>query len=293
MQDFVREQLQRAAAAAAQSMRSVGLTPPAENVLVLSVIVTSVGMLVGLVFTMSSFLSSSRSSRDSVLIIGASPPATVSAGPGKTTLLHVLRTGHPPPMGTVPSQIANDGSFVLCSSACSSGTRACARSIRWIDFPGHARLRPRLAHYMSAARGVIFVVDCSPLTFSRTIREAADLLHDVLKHPTLSRDATPVLVFCNKADVPGAIAPADVKRRMEAELERTRKAKVAGLGSARNAMVMDNAAESSAYLRQDVLLGYENEEFSFEHLPNDVQFVSGSAKNCDVSSIVTFVSDIF
>lgn len=277
----------------AEVMTGMGLTPPPEKLLLPALLVTILTVIVGAAYAISLLFSPSHATRDSVVIIGVSPSATVTTGPGKTTLLHVVRTGHTPPMGTVPSQIANEGCFPVSCQLRNNGSRHAMRDIRWVDFPGHARLRSKLSDFLSTARGIVFVVDSSPTTFSRTVREAADLLHDVLKHPCVSKYATPLLVLCSKADMPGAIAPADVKRRLEAELERMRRAKVAGLAGARNAVVLDTAGETSAFQSQDGLLGYENEDFRFEHLQNNIRFDSGSAKNAEISSVVTFVEEIF
>lgn len=71
------------------------------------------------------------------------------------------------------------------------------------DIPG--LLPSLLEEALDEARCVIFVVDCSRIDLEA--RRDAELLHEVLTHDTVFTNKTPVLVFCNKFDLPSASSP--------------------------------------------------------------------------------------
>lgn len=290
--------LRGAAIGLRDAMRSVGLTPPPEHMLVPALLITLLTVLLATAYIVTLLVFPSRSSRDAVLIIGASPPSTTAPAPGKTTLFHVLRTGHAPPFDTLPTQVPSDGLFAIAASLGAGGGEAGGEAAppaaaRWIDYPGHSRLRPKMRDYVGVARGVVFVVDASAAAFSKTVREAADLLHFVLSDEGFEKSAAPVLVFCNKADTVNSVAPHDVRTRLEAELERARKAKSATLAAARNAMVEDVSGPGGRDGGPEtVFLGFEDEVFSFDHIGNKVEFAQGSAKSLDVRAVAEFVATL-
>jgi Signal recognition particle receptor beta subunit len=289
--------LGRAARLLSNAMRSAGLVPPPERLLIPALVFTLFTLLIGASFLVTIALAPSRHARDTVLIVGASPSSTVAAAPGKTTLFHALRSGHAPPFGTVPSQIPNEAVFSASAAASfgSSDSVLAAQSspVKWVDFPGAARLRPQLSAFLTTARIVVVVVDSSVAVFTRTVRETSDLLHEVLTNATVAKHATPVLVFCNKADTLGAASPATVRTRLEAELERARKAKSGMLSGASNATVLGGDMSVADAGQDTILLGYENEMFNFDHVSNVVQFASGSAKLLDAACVSDFVAAHF
>jgi signal recognition particle receptor subunit beta len=289
--------VERAAHVLADLMRRAGLTPPPEPLLVPALLVTLITLLIGASFLSTFAFAPSRNARDTVLIVGASPSSTLAPAPGKTTLFHALRTGRAPPYGTVPSQVPNEAVFAAkaaCATDSNGSPAELFAPVKWVDFPGHARLRPQLAAYLISARIVVIAVDSSSAVFARTVRESADLLHEVLTHATVAKHVAPVLVFCNKADTLGAASPATVRTRLEAELERVRKAKSVVLAGAQNAAIAGSGMSVSADSGGgQAFLGYENEVFNFDHVPNVVQFASGSAKMLDASCVASFVAEHF
>jgi len=105
---------------------------------------------------------------------------------------------------------------------------------RIVDFPGHHRLRGPLGAELKRATAILFVFDAS--NAAATAKAAAEVLFAARRGvgPFLGarRGApqvltggreVPVLVLCNKSDVPGAKAPARVKLILAAELETLRK----------------------------------------------------------------------
>lgn len=289
--------LRSAAIGLRDAMRSVGLTPPPDPLLTPALLITLLTALIATAYLLTLLISPSSATRDAILIIGASPPSTVAAAPGKTTLFHVLRTGRAPPFDTLPTQVPNDGEFAVAGSLAEqaeAGAEAMPLpKARWVDYPGHSRLRPKMREYVGVARGVVFVVDSSAAVFAKTVREAADLLYFLLSDAEFERSKVPVLVFCNKADTPSSVAPSDVKTKLEAEMERARKAKAATLASARNATVEEAGGDEDGNgPAESVFLGYEDEVFSFEHVGNKVEFGKGSAKGLDVRDVAEFVASL-
>eukprot|EP00629_Pelagomonadales_sp_RCC1024_P003913 CAMPEP_0119270024 /NCGR_PEP_ID=MMETSP1329-20130426/7187_1 /TAXON_ID=114041 /ORGANISM="Genus nov. species nov., Strain RCC1024" /LENGTH=271 /DNA_ID=CAMNT_0007270029 /DNA_START=79 /DNA_END=890 /DNA_ORIENTATION=- len=130
-------------------------------------------------------------------------PAALLLGPcgaGKTTLYHRLVDGEA--VDAVMSMQAAEGM---------------AGDQRVVDFPGHHRLRGPLGAELKRATSIVFVFDAS--NAAATAKAAAEVLYAVL---TGGREV-PVLVLCNKSDVPGAKTPARVKLILAAELETLRK----------------------------------------------------------------------
>jgi signal recognition particle receptor subunit beta len=292
--------LQRAAMSLADYMRAFGLTPPPESVLVPALLVTLVTVLIGSGYLATLILSPARSQRDTVLIVGVSPASALAPAPGKTTLFHVLHNGHLPPYGTVPSQDTNKGTFIPSDALYTARAdtedaehRRLSNPVKWVDFPGYARLRPLLPEQLAVARVLVFVVDASPSAFARTLRESSDLLYDILTHPVVARRATPILLFCNKKDMPSCVPASDVRSRLEAELERARKARAAALQGARNTVVSGQSVGPSDEDDDRPGLGYDNEEFNFDHIANEVVIAAGSAKLLDVSAVCNFVAEHF
>lgn len=267
-----------------------GLPAPPGPLLVPALLATLLALLLGAALLLNVALAAPRPSRDAVLLLGASPPAAAAPAPGKTVLFHALRAGRAPPFGTVPTQAPSDAAFPVAAALSAGADRGSGGVFaRWVDFPGHARLRPALKGYLDAARGLVFVVDSTPAVFARTVRETAGLIHDVLADAGVAKAATPVLVFCNKKDVPGAVAPADVRVRLEAEMERARKSKAATLAGAQNATVEGGDARDADAA---VFLGYDDEAFSFDHVSNNVRFAAGSGKTLDVGAVAEFVAGL-
>lgn len=155
---------------------------------------------------------------------------------------------------------------------------------RWVDFPGHPRLRHTLPPYLSYAKCIVFVIDSS--SFTAHARKDTELLYYILTHPVVAKNATPILMFCNKSDLPNLANIAAVQTRLEAELERAKNADTATLSSA-------HVGTPTEEEEQRAFLGYENEPFAFDHASAPVSFASGSAVKGDVQAIINFVKTSF
>lgn len=272
---------QRLADALSELMLRAGITPPKDELLVRAVLASAIVFILSLAYAAFLLFSARRDKRDTVLIAGSSG-ADDNPSVGKTTLFKVLRNGDPPQLTPVPSMEPNEAVFPPRAARAAPATRA-PTSVRWVDFPGHARVRPRLTEYLEQARCVVFVVDAS--RFAQDARRDAAFLYDILVHPAVERYSTPVLVFCNKSEATGAVSPAAVRARLQAELERARGTKKSGLAEV-NA---DDEVEGEGG-RQ---LGFDNVPFVFDHAHGPVSFSSGSALKNDVVGVVNFVRSSF
>ncbi|KAJ3065542.1 hypothetical protein HK102_007873, partial [Quaeritorhiza haematococci] len=129
--------------------------------------------------------------------------------------------------------------------------------IHIVDVPGHEKLRFRYTHFMPISKAVIFVIDSA--TIQKQFRSAAEYLYEVLVNPHFGKKKIPLLVVCNKSDLVMAQSAEKIRVLLETELNRlraTRTASVEGQDS-------DNTVAEYEYL------GYDNEDFQFEHVPNE------------------------
>ena len=122
---------------------------------------------------------------------------------GKTTILEKIKEEHGavalPPGRICPTVGLNIGRLEL---------KQC-RLLLW-DLGGQKSLRPIWDRFVSQAQAVIFVIDSTtPPSHERWQDVKLALLH-TLSSPAL-QDA-PLLIYVNKADMPGALACADVLR---------------------------------------------------------------------------------
>lgn len=254
---------------------SAGLPAPSLTVLPDAVLFSILTLLLSLLLPPLLSSLSARSARDSVLILGISGEADQPAV-GKTTLFHVLRYGHAPKLGTVPSQAPTVAVFTPSQTSH-------LPSLRWVDFPGHARLRHLLPEQLPRARAIIFVIDAT--RFATQARRDAALLYDILTSPSVARDATPVLIWLNRH---ASIAQSVVRARLEAELQRAR---AAGDGGLRAADVVGDDADAREEDANRVPLGFDNEAFSFDHAPGPVIFGAGCAVSAEVDDVLAFVRE--
>lgn len=280
----LRPPLVHVASAIAAKLENYGIDPPPHSSVADAMLFTLLAIIITILSYIVTALLSKQDRRNAVLILGISGDSDDPAV-GKTALFKSLRDGALPKHGTVPSMTVNDDIFVP------HGTSQSAPPLRWIDFPGHSRLRHKLRKYLAMAKCIVFVVDAQ--RFTAQARKDAELLFDVLTDPVVADSATPVLIFCNKADVQNPAKADAVQKRLEAELERARAANTSMLRSA--AVAVDGSGSQDAVEAEEerVQLGYENEQFSFDHAPGPVSFASGSAATNDVEAIINFARSSF
>ncbi|TPX43725.1 hypothetical protein SeLEV6574_g04895 [Synchytrium endobioticum] len=211
----------------------------------------------------------SISRKDTFLITGLSDA-------GKTTLYLRLRYGRTKPTHT--SMQENDGRFAVFSNDANVSDRS-NRLIHAVDVPGHEKLRYRFAEFLPIARAVVFVIDSSTVTQQAQVRRAAEYLYDILanKHAAAPKPV-PMLVVCNKSDHLLAASEDKIRILLQSEIDKLRTTRSAALDK------QDSGGQ------EEVFLGYDNEAFQFEHVPNEIRFlrcslVCGSEERDDVSGM--------
>jgi len=92
------------------------------------------------------------------------------------------------------------------------------------DVGGQTKLRHLWHHYYEGSNALIYVVDSADVD---RIDEAREELTGVLDSESFPKDAA-LVVFANKQDLPGALAPSDIAERMGLPEMRDRKWYVQG-----------------------------------------------------------------
>lgn len=202
------------------------------------------------------FLRSKGSSRNKdidVLFLGPT-------GGGKTVLTHLICDGEIP--DTITSMKPATHSFSAGKS----------RPTTVVDFPGHPRLRSQLSDSLRRTKKIIFVIDSSKV--QTQIRDTAEFLYDLFTNPAMD-NGPPLLIACNKSDIPGARPPARVKLALQQEIEKIRKTRQS----------LEVVGDSDV-----IPLGRDGVEFSIERdSPVEVSFSATSAKTRTIDSINAFI----
>jgi signal recognition particle receptor subunit beta len=100
-------------------------------------------------------------------------------------------------------------------------------------------------------------------------------LFTILTEPAIS--SVPILIVCNKQDQALAKGSAVIKSLLTKELNLVRTTRASELAST------DNSSKSSDYL------GKRGEDFQFEHLPQNVEFLECSALKGDVEELTVWI----
>lgn len=199
-----------------------------------------------------------------------------------------------------------------------------------MDCPGHPRLRHKLPAALRSAKAILFVIDAH--RFATRARHDALLLYDILTHPFVaggngtSDSTTPIAIIVNKRDLmPAQRLPLSaVRARLEAELDRVRKASDADMSLRSHTAVGgtysnygdddDNGDGVAAERRrrrgtmygggggeedggtddqewERVPIGYENEAFAFDQIPGRIELMDASAILGDVAQVTTFLEE--
>lgn len=116
---------------------------------------------------------------------------------GKTTVLYKLKSGHEDVVTTIPTIGFNVETLNL------RGTIFTA----W-DIGGRSRIRPLSKHYYKETDAIIFVIDSND---PYRIDQARHQLDFAIQDKELSEK--PLLVLCNKQDLPNALSPTEISKR--------------------------------------------------------------------------------
>ncbi|CAO3669533.1 unnamed protein product [Umbelopsis ramanniana] len=213
------------------------------------------------------FIVQKKANNNTYLILGATDA-------GKTAIFTRLRYNKKSP--TITSMKENEATIQLVDD---DGAAITKQAIQLVDVPGHERLRFRYADFMPIARGIIFVVDST--TVGRSARTTAEYLYDVLANQHTTKSRIPIIIACNKTDLFTALPTSKIQTLLEAEINRLR--------ATRSAAVEQQESSGDATAEY---LGYEGQDFKFEHLENDVTLIGCSVENGELNSITEWIADL-
>ncbi|CAG8753084.1 24057_t:CDS:2 [Gigaspora margarita] len=204
-----------------------------------------------------------RTKKDTFLLLGLSDS-------GKTSLFLKLRYGSL--VQTHTSMKENEGHFIINDN----GIPLVKNPIHVVDVPGHEKLRFKFSDFIPITRGIIFVIDSS--TCAKNSRQIAEYLYDIFAHKNVKN--IPTLIACNMSDMITALPPERIRTILENEINRLRITRTSGLDH------QDSVDDVE-------FLGYESENFKFEHLENDVVFEKCSVKEGEINVIKEWIVDTF
>lgn len=142
-----------------------------------------------------------------------------------------------------------------------------SKTLKLVDLPGQERLRNKFFdQYKSSAKGIVYVVDSE--TVQKEIRDVAEYLYTILSDPTVQSNSPPVLILCNKQDLPLAKGSQVIKGLLEKELNLVRVTK-------------SSQPQSAAPAAPRAGLGAAGTPFEFSQLSSKVEVVEGSANADD------------
>ncbi|KAG0359616.1 hypothetical protein BG005_000475 [Podila minutissima] len=205
----------------------------------------------------STLLGGKRNSKNAVLITGL-PFA------GKTVMHYLINNDQV--VETVTSMKENEANAVLVEGKA---------PLHMIDIPGHERLRFKFSEFMPIARSIVFVVDSA--TVARQTRVLAEYLYDILSNKFAQEEKIPLLIACNKSDLLTAFKKERIQTMLEAEINKLRQTRTAALDT------QDSEGN------ENVFLGFEGQDFSFQDLENEVEFIECSAENKDIEGVKDWI----
>ena len=205
-----------------------------------------------------------RAAKGAVLLCGPT-------GGGKTALFHRLAFGKC--VDTVPSMEFSAVAAPLAGSA------AGAPAVKLMDYPGAPQLRASLLRSARQCSGIVVLVDAA--CGGAALQGGGDVLFDLLTDPAVARGAPRLMVVASRADAPGARAPAQLRERLEAEMDRLRASRGALMQAGGEGAAGGGGAGEDAPL----LLGRAGERFSLDDAPLRVEWgaVGGLAPGGSVS----------
>ncbi|KAI8899441.1 signal recognition particle receptor beta subunit-domain-containing protein [Globomyces pollinis-pini] len=142
-------------------------------------------------------------------------------------------------------------------------------NIYLVDLPGHEKLQFKLSNHLQSTKSLIFIIDAT--TFVKQSVKVAESLYNLLILSEVAKFSLPVVILCNKMDSLLAFKPLKIQQILESEINRLRKTRAS-----------DVANQADIH---EEFLGYENEDFLFEHIPNKVEFIGVSVKNDDLDEL--------
>lgn len=161
-------------------------------------------------------------------------------------------------------------------------------SVRIVDIPGHPKLFHEWVKYdKKRVIGIVFMIDSANI--SRDPRICTEFLFQVITDPDISKNEIPILICCNKSDLPQSAPSRLVKASLYGELQSLLHIKrtsgivmeeVSDVVSGSSKPAIENIFENREELLQDML----------NDLEQKLEFFQQTESYSDESNLITFVS---
>mmetsp|Transcript_24690 Transcript_24690/g.21922 ORF Transcript_24690/g.21922 Transcript_24690/m.21922 type:complete len:263 (-) Transcript_24690:25-813(-) len=208
-----------------------------------------------------------KATREHVLICGPS-------GSGKTALINFLATNEW--RETVSSLDSTKAQFNISAkvpvSSTDNGTVSKTLNLKYIDVPGHTHFLEETLDAAETSSTIILLVDSKD---NASITSAVEVLYELLNNcRVVFEDKLPILIVCNKQDLPSAKKATTVEIDLEKEMDELKRVKVA---------TEDPDKEYQGYV--EGLKG----RFEFKNIADFVQICEASIKTGQVQDITRFI----
>ncbi|XP_050311142.1 signal recognition particle receptor subunit beta [Anthonomus grandis grandis] len=139
------------------------------------------------------------------------------------------------------------------------------KGVTVIDLPGYHSIRQQFFEkYKNQSKAIVYVIDS--VTVSQNIRDAANVLYNILIDPAVMKNRPDLLILCNKQDQTLAKGSGVIKSMLEKELNTLRNTQT-------NQLTQLESKEKAAKL------GDSSNDFSFNDLYCRVEFAESHAFN--------------
>ena len=139
----------------------------------------------------------------------------------------------------------------------------------------------------TGAKAVVILLDAKD---KGKFAEAADILYDLLSDIEIIDQEIPILVACNKQDLAFSKNALQIERELTNEIEQIRKVRKATQQQDHDTAnqaedIEEEDQQQSGYLES--LKG----KFSFEQVPNKIQFTACSVKDDSIDEVLRFITE--
>ncbi|KAI9911825.1 hypothetical protein PsorP6_008875 [Peronosclerospora sorghi] len=212
--------------------------------------------------------------RLNVSFTGKKKKMTLLLGPrhaGKTSFFHLIRDGKH--IETVSSMKEQTSRFIVHPQY---NLDKFGAELTVVDYPGHERLRSRIADFYPMTGSIVFFLDATDVS---SFRKAAEFLYDIFANKKINDQMPPILVVCNKSETSGAASVQTVRDSLEKELSQ--------LKTTRSSLEMEGDDEQDL---SQVPVGRDGASFQFHiDAPCEVSFTKCSVKNAEIYEVVRFI----
>mmetsp|Transcript_33614 Transcript_33614/g.99798 ORF Transcript_33614/g.99798 Transcript_33614/m.99798 type:complete len:252 (-) Transcript_33614:35-790(-) len=141
------------------------------------------------------------------------------------------------------------------------------------DFPGHQRYRGKASDILKEAKCLVYVVDAED---KQRLKDVAEHFYELLTHQAVTDARIPILLACNKCDLPSARTEKFIVEEIEREIEQMRVSRAATL---------EGQDQAESYL------GIDGEKFKLlEHSPTSIEVCRISAKKPQIQPVLEFLT---